>query len=81
MDTLFSAGEKALQGNSFASYVSNNVSEVLLSLGYRVAQIDPEAGEADPHACVAAFDDSTGVQFNVDEAGRLTTEMVALDAR
>ena len=80
VDTLFSAGEKALQGALMSAYISNNVSEVLLSLGYRVAQIDPEAG-AEPHACVAAFDDSTGVQFNVDEAGRLTTEMVALDAR
>ncbi len=79
VDTLFSASEKALQGELISSYVSSNVSEVLLSLGYRVAQITPDA-DADPHACVAAFDEATGVQFNVDATGRLTTEMVALDA-
>ena len=79
VDTLFSASEKALQGELLSSYVSHNVSEVLLSLGYRVAQIDPDA-DAKSHAMVATFDETTGVQFNVNETGRLTTEMVALHA-
>lgn len=79
VDTLYAASEKALQGQLLSSYVSSNVSDVLLSLGYRVAQINP-AEDTEPHACLAAFDEATGVQFNVDAAGRLTTEMVSLDA-
>ena len=78
--TLYAASERALQGELISSYISDNVSEVLLSLGYRVAQIDADEA-ARPHGCAAAFDASTGVQFNVDDAGRLTTEMVALDAQ
>lgn len=75
--TLFAACEKALGEQVLAGYISDNITDVLLSLGYRVEQIP---GENTQQACVAAFDDSLGVQFNIDGTGHLSTEMVALNA-
>jgi len=78
VDALFAACEKALHEQLLTQYVSHSVSDVLLSLGYRVAEITPE--EAEQQSYVAAFDDAVGVQFNIDGTGHLTTEMVALNA-
>ena len=75
--SLFAACEKTLGEQAYAAYISDNITDVLLSLGYRVAQIP---GEDTAQACVATIDESLGVQFNIDDQGHLNTEMVALDA-
>jgi len=60
-----------------AEYVSSQVTDVLLSLGYQINHLPPErpSGSA---GCVALLDSSIGVQFRVEADGRLRTEAVAL---
>lgn len=74
----FADCEKSLQDQAMAEYVGAEVTDVLLSLGYRVAQVG-EGDGAGQGTCTAALDSTVGVQFRLNAQGRLGTEMVAFN--
>ncbi|HEY3378434.1 MAG TPA: hypothetical protein VGL77_13165 [Armatimonadota bacterium] len=76
VDALFHACGQALEEQAAAAYLSGQVTEVLLSLGYAVTQLPTDA--APGKHFVAEMGKQIGVEFKVDGTGRLGTHMVAL---
>jgi len=74
-DYLFETCERTLQQHLVTEYVSDQVSDVLSSMGYHVRQVEQEEGR---QTLVANLDNAVGVEFQVGEEGRLGAEMVAL---
>jgi len=72
---LFAACENALSMQVVSAYIQDEVTDVMLSLGY---QVTPIAGEGDRRRFLAPVDEEYGIEFQVDGGGRLGTEMVAL---
>jgi hypothetical protein len=70
---LFDDARLALTRQATAEYVRGQVADVLLGLGYRVAEIPGEG------ASVASLGDGVGLEFHVDAQGRLGTAMVATE--
>ncbi|OPZ85655.1 MAG: hypothetical protein BWY76_01321 [bacterium ADurb.Bin429] len=73
---LYDNCRRALEEQAVSAYISEQVREVLLSLGYQVSMV-PGQGESDSPALVAAADGRVGVSFHTDGAGHLKTEVVA----
>jgi len=74
-DYLFETCEKTLQQHLVTAYISDQISDVLVSLGYQVQSVEEEGGER----LIANIDNAVGIQFNVGEEGKLAAEMVALN--
>lgn len=72
---LFAACENLLQEELTASYIRDQVSDVLLSLGYQVQQISEGGAE---QKLVTQIDGELGIEFHLDGTGHLGTEMVGL---
>ncbi len=72
-NTLFDAARRILTTQATAEYVRGQVADVLLGLGYRVAEIPSES------ASVASLGEGVGLEFHVDAQGRLGTAMVATE--
>jgi hypothetical protein len=77
VDTLFVACEQRFLQQATSSYVGDQVTDVLLSMGYCVTQVSAEDTE-ESRTYVATVDNATALQLRVDGNGRFTTEMVAL---
>ncbi|MHB0938307.1 MAG: hypothetical protein ACYC6A_18090 [Armatimonadota bacterium] len=75
-DYLFETCERTLQQHLVTEYISDQISDVLVSLGYQVQSVEEEGGER----LIANIDNAVGIQFNVAEEGKLGAEMVALNA-
>ncbi|HOS44830.1 MAG TPA: hypothetical protein PK794_14175, partial [Armatimonadota bacterium] len=73
---LYEDCRRALEEQAVSAYISEQVREVLLSLGYQVSLV-PGQGETDSPALIAAADGRVGVSFHTDGAGHLKTEVVA----
>jgi|GEM_PF-1859845 len=71
---LFSACEQTLTGQVTTAYIEDELTEVMVSLGYQITRIP---GEGDRHSLVSAVDDAHGIEFRVD-GGHINSEMVAL---
>lgn len=76
-EALYTDCEKALEEQTIAAYLGDQITDVLLAMGYQVAQVPPEQA-AGQHAVVAAVGDELGLEFHIDGHGRLGSEMVAL---
>jgi hypothetical protein len=73
---LYDACRRTLEEQAVSAYISEQVRDVLLSLGYQVSMVPGEGDAAHP-ALVAAVDQGVGVSFHTDGTGRLKTEVVA----
>jgi len=71
---LFSDCEKALTSQVTTAYIEDELTDVMVSLGYQITRIP---GEGDRHSLVSAVDDAHGIEFRVD-GGHINSEMVAL---
>lgn len=72
---LFIGCHRALEEQTRAAYVHDQLTDVLLTMGYRVSQV---AAEGERKSLVAAVDHEVGLEFHVDGQGRMGTQMVAL---
>ncbi|HEX9996907.1 MAG TPA: hypothetical protein VGB45_07180 [Abditibacterium sp.] len=70
---LFESTEKALEEAALATYLEDQVSQVLGGLGYRITS----ATSGGEQKMVAVLDGGNGVQLNIDGKGNLSGEMVA----
>lgn len=75
-DALFTATTTALEEQAVTSYVSDQVTDVLRSLGYQVAEIPADHQQAT--TLVTPLADDIGLEIRVDGQGHLGTHMVAL---
>ena len=73
---LYAACEHLLRERLVSSYLGAQVSDVLLSMGYQVAQVASD--DTSQLTYLAPVDNAHGVEFHISGTGRLTTEMVAL---
>lgn len=73
-DYLYDTCERTLQQHLVIEYISDQITDVLVSLGYRVQCVEEEGGER----LIANIDNAVGIRFNVAEDGQLGAEMVAL---
>lgn len=71
--TLFETTEEALEEQAMATYLEDQVSQVLGGLGYRLTT----ATNGAESKMVAVLDSGVGVQLNIDGRGNLSGEMVA----
>jgi hypothetical protein len=76
---LFQACEKRLQEAAAHAYVAESVKDVLLNMGYSVAEVPPAVSTGDP-GCLVSVDQDTGIVVSFAEDGRMLTEMVAFSA-
>ena len=74
---LFSTCEHMLQERLVSSFISDQVADVLLSLGYQVKQL---ANEPESHDFVAPIEQGVAIKFHVEDGGRVGSEMVALSS-
>ncbi|MEI7831785.1 MAG: hypothetical protein WCJ56_01085 [bacterium] len=72
VDELYAACEKTLEEQTMAAYLQDQLSDVLLSMGYNVSQVPAE------QKLLASVDNQVGLEFHLGENGRIDTEMVAL---
>jgi hypothetical protein len=72
---LFAACEKALSEQVMSAYIEEELTEVMVSLGYQVTRIPGE--DSFQHRLVTTVDDAHGIEFEVD-SGHIKSEMVAL---
>ncbi len=77
-DQIFTGYLHFIEAQTVTSYVGDQISDVLLTLGYRVSQIAPE-NPAEQRAYVAEVGDDLGLAFRLDGQGQLKTELVALN--
>ena len=75
-NTLFTTCEKAMNEAMTSAYISMQVSEALLALGYRVSQAEPE-GAAGAQTLLAPVDDAHGLQVSIQSGGKVSAELVA----
>lgn len=78
-DTLFEACRRTLEEHAVSAYVSEQVRDVLLSLGYQVSMVPAEDAGESP-ALVVPVDQHVGVSFHTDSSGHMKTAVVAFDA-
>jgi hypothetical protein len=77
VDYLYDTCERTLRQHVVSDYISDQVSDVLASMGYQVRQVEREEGGE--QTFVANIDNTVAVEFHVGEEGRLGAEMVALN--
>lgn len=76
-DALYAACERYLKERLVSAYVGDQVSEVLVTLGYQVSHVETNTGTTQ-RELLTAVDADFGIEFQIQGNGRLTTEMVAL---
>jgi hypothetical protein len=79
-ELLFTNCQQLLEEQAIASYLGEQISDVLITMGYQVAQVPP-AAPAEHRAYLAMVGDDLGLEFHLDGRGHLATEMVALSAQ
>lgn len=76
--TLYASCEQALHGQLASAIISEQVTAVLLGMGYQVTQLPAQQAGNAP-ALLTACDEQIGIRIHIDDNGRLSTEMVALN--
>jgi hypothetical protein len=76
---LFDDCRRALEERAVSAYVSEQVRDVLLSLGYQVSMVPADTADEAP-ALVVPVDQRVGVSFHTDAAGHMKTAVVSFDA-
>ena len=76
-DTLFTTCLQLFEEQTIADYLGDQISDVLLTMGYQVAQVPPES-PSEHRAYRADVGDGLGLEFHLDGRGHIGTETVAL---
>ncbi len=76
-DALFAVVQQRLRDRFTASYLAQQVTDVLHTMGYAVSQIPAESGDR-PASLVTRVDGELGLQVEFDNTGGMTTELVSL---
>jgi hypothetical protein len=74
VDALFVTGEGRLQQLDLAAHLRQEITDVLLGMGYQVNEVAADGGPT----LVTPVGEAVGVEFRLDTTGRLIAEGVAL---